>query len=231
MASLADSSASLDCGVLSDGDEPLGAGIGACDGLQGRVEGGAYATSGGGRDDDDVEMGSGGALDLVGGALRALSNLLRCQWKATAEGLGPGGATAASPGGGSKKRKAGAKGWGVGSGAGALLVGEGDDVKKVLLSHPFMGTTLVRVLWDSLTAFFAELDEAGTVERKKNINLYVAGAVEVSCVCFPKPAEDAFGSDAGPMRESVRTFRGAGQAATLSPLSAGSAALLPRLRP
>jgi hypothetical protein len=183
MASLADSSASIDSGAVSDGEEPL---AGRHDTDSCRGDGSASSASGG---DDDVEMGTGGALDLVGGALRALSNLLRCQWKATTEGLGPGGAS--SPWGG-KKRKAGAKGWGVGSGAGALLAGEGDDIKGVLLNHAFMGRTLVCSIWDALTAFFAELDKAGTVERKKNINLYVAGAVEVTLNSRPSTLNPKF---------------------------------------
>jgi hypothetical protein len=164
-----------DSAVISDGeDEDMP------DAVEGAVAGGGGAEGtpkGEGtpkaKDEDEVEQGTGGGLDLVGGTLRCMSVLLRAQWRAEAEGMGGGGDAQAA-----KKRK---KSWGTaGSGAAVLFVGD-TTLKKLMVEHALMPRTLVGAVLDALAALFRELDTSSG-PRRKNLLLYVAGAMETMFV-------------------------------------------------
>ncbi len=166
MAAVADASLPTppaDSGIISDGeDEEM------TDAVEGSLAHTPVPAEGTpkGKDDDEAEQGTGGGLDLVGGVLRCISMLLRTQWRAEAEGLGD-----AQTG---KKRK---KSWGAaGSGAAVLFVGD-TTLKKLMVNHVLMPRTLVATVLDALAAVFRELD-ISSGPRRKNLLLYVAGAME-----------------------------------------------------
>ncbi len=172
-----------DSAAISDGeDEDMGdavegvvaAGGGGGGGVGGAVEGTPKGDgTPKGKDEEEVEQGTGGGLDLVGGTLRCISMLLRAQWRAEAEGLGGAGDAQAA-----KKRK---KSWGAaGSGAAVLFVGD-TNLKKLMVEHTLMPRTLVGAVLDALAALFRELDTSSG-PRRKNLLLYVAGAMETMFV-------------------------------------------------
>jgi hypothetical protein len=110
---------------------------------------------------DDGDSSTASPVDLVGVCVRSLAGFLRTQLKQS-ETRG-------------KKSRGGAAS-DNGTSAGTA------DFQSTVTNHQFAGRALVECIFDAMELFFSAIDDASG-QRRKGLNLYVAGTIEILYCC------------------------------------------------